>query len=87
MRSFATLRQSDRIQRTLPLRALLQALPADIPLAIELRSKSLRDAYPNPGERAQITARATRAWLNEAAGAADAGSTASNAAHGGYPAQ
>jgi sugar phosphate isomerase/epimerase len=71
----------------LPLRALLQALPADIPLAIELRSKSLRDAYPDPGERAQMTARATRAWLNEAAGAADTRSTASNAAHGGHPAQ
>lgn len=51
----------------LPLRALFQALPVDIPLAIELRSKSLRDGYPDPGERARVTAQATRAWLNAAA--------------------
>ncbi len=50
----------------LPLNALLEALPADIPLAIELRSKALRDRYPDPGERARVTARATRAWLTEA---------------------
>ena len=49
----------------LPLRAMLQALPADIPLAIELRSKTLRESYPDPGERALVTARATRAWLRE----------------------
>jgi sugar phosphate isomerase/epimerase len=60
---------------TLPLQALLGALPVNIPLAIELRSKSLRDAYPDPGERARVTARATRAWLNEAAGAAGGGQT------------
>lgn len=47
----------------LPLRAMLRALPADIPLAIELRSKALRDAYPDACERALVTARATRAWL------------------------
>ena len=47
----------------LPLAAMLQALPADIPLAIELRSKALREAHPDPGERALVTARATRAWL------------------------
>ena len=47
----------------LPLHGMLRALPADIPLAIELRSKVLRDSYPDPGERARATARATRAWL------------------------
>jgi sugar phosphate isomerase/epimerase len=47
----------------LPLEALLYALPRDIPLAIELRSKALREAYPDPNERARATARATRAWL------------------------
>ena len=41
-------------------------LPPDIPLAIELRSKALRDAYPDPGERARVTATATRAWLHHA---------------------
>jgi sugar phosphate isomerase/epimerase len=47
----------------LPLRDMLHALPADIPLAIELRSKPLRDASPDPNERALVTARATRGWL------------------------
>ena len=47
----------------LPLRAIVDALPAGIPLSIELRSKALRDQYPHPGERASITALATRAWL------------------------
>jgi len=47
----------------LPLRAMLRALPDNIPLAIELRSKALRDAYPDPSERAAVTAQATCAWL------------------------
>lgn len=48
------------------LQALLHALPAGIPLAIELRSRWLREHYPDPGERARVTAQATRAWLNKA---------------------
>jgi sugar phosphate isomerase/epimerase len=48
----------------LPLRAILDALPANIPLSIELRSKALRDGYPDPGERAKAVAAATRAWFN-----------------------
>jgi sugar phosphate isomerase/epimerase len=47
----------------LPLTALWRALPADIPLAIELRSKVLREGFPDPAARARATARATRAWL------------------------
>ena len=47
----------------LPLVAILAALPTGIPLSIELRSKELRDEYPNPGERARVTAQTTRAWL------------------------
>jgi sugar phosphate isomerase/epimerase len=47
----------------LPLAEILRALPRDIPLAIELRSKALRDGYPDPGDRARVTAAATRAWL------------------------
>jgi sugar phosphate isomerase/epimerase len=47
----------------LPLRALLRALPAGIPLSIELRSKALRDGWPDPGERARETAAATRRFL------------------------
>jgi sugar phosphate isomerase/epimerase len=49
----------------LPLADILRALPADIPLAIELRSKALRDEFPDAGARARVTAEATRAWLNE----------------------
>ena len=48
----------------LPLAVLMQALPRDLPLSIELRSKALRDAYPDAGERAAATARATRAFLD-----------------------
>jgi sugar phosphate isomerase/epimerase len=48
----------------LPLRAMLDALPAAIPLSIELRSKALRDGYPDPNGRAKAVANATRAWLN-----------------------
>ena len=47
----------------LPLGALYRALPAGIPLSIELRSKALRDSYPDLGERAKAVAAATRNWL------------------------
>ena len=47
----------------LPLGALYDALPADIPLSIELRSKVLRERYPDLGERAKAVATATRRWL------------------------
>jgi len=47
----------------LPLAAMLGAMPADVPLSIELRSKALRDGYADAGERAAVVAKATRAWL------------------------
>jgi sugar phosphate isomerase/epimerase len=47
----------------LPLKAIYDALPANIPLSIELRSKILRESYPDAGARAKIVAVATRAWL------------------------
>jgi sugar phosphate isomerase/epimerase len=47
----------------LPLGALYRALPAGIPLSIELRSKALRDRFPGAAERACAVAAATRAWL------------------------
>jgi len=47
----------------LPLDALYKALPPGIPLSIELRSKALRDAFPDAGERAKAVAEATRRWL------------------------
>jgi sugar phosphate isomerase/epimerase len=47
----------------LPLAELLRALPRDIPLSIELRSRALREDFPDPNERARVTAAATRGWL------------------------
>jgi sugar phosphate isomerase/epimerase len=47
----------------LPLPALLDTLPTGIPLSIELRSKALRDSYPDPIERARALAKATRSFL------------------------
>ena len=47
----------------LPLAALHRALPRDIPLSIELRSKALRDAFDHPALRAKAVADATRRWL------------------------
>jgi sugar phosphate isomerase/epimerase len=47
----------------LALDALYKALPKGIPLSIELRSKTLRDDYPDPNDRAKIVAAATRKWL------------------------
>ncbi|HJV86587.1 MAG TPA: TIM barrel protein [Noviherbaspirillum sp.] len=47
----------------LPLRDLLQALPAALPLSIEVRSKRLREAYPDLAERASVVRRMTRSWL------------------------
>ncbi|MFN3470418.1 MAG: sugar phosphate isomerase/epimerase family protein [Novosphingobium sp.] len=48
----------------LPLAALYHALPAGIPLSIELRSAVLRDAFPHPALRASAVAEATRRWLD-----------------------
>lgn len=47
----------------LPLAAMLNALPAAVPLSIELRSAALRENFPEAPARAKIVADATRAWL------------------------
>lgn len=47
----------------LPLNELYRALPPGLPLSIELRSKALREQYPDTGERAGAVAAATRRWL------------------------
>lgn len=52
---------------SLPLRAFLDALPPELPLSVELRSKALRDAYPDPFERARALANSTRRHLLESA--------------------
>jgi sugar phosphate isomerase/epimerase len=47
----------------LPLDALYRALPKGLPLSIELRSKALRERYPDAAARARAVAEATRRWL------------------------
>jgi sugar phosphate isomerase/epimerase len=47
----------------LPLADLYRALPPGLPLSIELRSKALRDQYPDTRARASVVAEATRRWL------------------------
>ena len=63
----------DRVQcgeGALPQFEVLHALPRDAPLSIELRSKFLRDTYPDAAERARVTLQATRRFLDRAAAAA-----------------
>ncbi|GAB5489699.1 MAG: sugar phosphate isomerase/epimerase [Parasphingorhabdus sp.] len=38
----------------LPLQEVVNALPTNIPFSLEIRSKSYRDKYPNPIERAKV---------------------------------
>ncbi|MHA7820510.1 MAG: sugar phosphate isomerase/epimerase family protein [Erythrobacter sp.] len=64
----------DAINRRMPLGqgglalgAMLEALPDTLPLAIEERSATLREAFPNLNERAREVARTSRAWLEAAA--------------------
>jgi sugar phosphate isomerase/epimerase len=47
----------------LDLTGMLDALPPALPLSVELRSRALYDAYPDGGDRAMATARATRRFL------------------------
>ena len=47
----------------LPLAEVLAALPDAVPLSIELRSKALRDGYPDPVERARSVLAATQRFL------------------------
>ena len=47
----------------LPLRDLLAALPEELPLSLEVRSKRYRDAYPDPVDRARAVLTATRRFL------------------------
>ncbi len=51
-------------QGGLPVAAMVDALPAHLPMAIEERSAALRDAYPDLIERARACARTSRTWLD-----------------------
>jgi sugar phosphate isomerase/epimerase len=54
----------------LPLGDIVAALPAGLPLSVELRSKALRDGYPDPEARSRAVLRATRDWMSRASGTA-----------------
>jgi len=47
----------------LPLRQLLAALPADVPLSLEVRSKRYRETYADPVERARAVLTATQRFF------------------------
>ncbi len=47
----------------LPLGALLRALPADVPLSLEVRSRRYRETYPDPVARARAVRGATERFL------------------------
>jgi sugar phosphate isomerase/epimerase len=47
----------------LPLSDLLAALPIDLPLSLEVRSKALRERYPDATERASALLADTKAWF------------------------
>lgn len=51
-------------QGGLPLKPMVDALPAELPMAIEERSATLRNAFPDLIERARACARTSRAWLD-----------------------
>lgn len=51
-------------QGGLPLAAMVDALPASLPMAVEERSASLRDNFPDLVARARECARTSRAWLD-----------------------
>jgi sugar phosphate isomerase/epimerase len=51
-------------QGGLPLGAMVDALPAHLPMAVEERSAALRDNFPDLIERARECARTSRAWLD-----------------------
>ncbi|WP_137787335.1 TIM barrel protein [Sphingomonas sp. 3P27F8] len=48
----------------LPLRELASAMPPALPLSIELRSKALRDAYPDAEDRARAVLAATTRFFD-----------------------
>ena len=51
-------------QGGLALAAMVDALPAGLPVAIEERSATLREAFPDLNERAREVARTSRGWLD-----------------------
>ncbi len=52
-------------QGALPLAPLLEALPANTPLSLEVRSRTLRESYPDPLQRAATVLTHTQQFLTE----------------------
>ena len=50
----------------LPLSQVLAAMPPATPLSVELRSKALRESFPDPEARSRALLAATRAWMQRA---------------------
>lgn len=50
----------------LPLAQLLAALPADLPLSLEMRAAWLREQHPDPKDRARVVMDGMRRWLKAA---------------------
>ena len=49
----------------LPLKDIMDCLPVNLPIAIELRSKALRDQYPDLNDRAKAVARTSRDFFTQ----------------------
>jgi sugar phosphate isomerase/epimerase len=58
----------DRLQigeGALDVASMIAALPPDIPLSVELRSRALEQGWPDPAKRSLVTAEVTRAFLRQ----------------------
>ena len=47
----------------IPVAAMTRALPADLPISLEIRSRYYRERYPDPVERASVILERTRAFF------------------------
>jgi len=48
---------------SIPVAAMTRALPADLPISLEIRSLDYRERYPDPVERARVILERTRAFF------------------------
>ena len=48
---------------SIPVAAMTRALPADLPISLEIRSLEYRERYPDPVERARVILERTRAFF------------------------
>ena len=50
---------------SVPVAAMVKALPADLPISLEIRSRHYRERFPDPLERARAILAQTRAFFAE----------------------